>query len=67
MHVHTARGGKGSQPAASVRHRYSGIWVQSGTAGHGLVRHCPALLKIKKLRSNPRVTRIKPENSSRNV
>jgi hypothetical protein len=28
----------------SVRHRHSGISVQSGTAGHGLVRHCPAFL-----------------------
>jgi hypothetical protein len=29
--------------AASVRHWHSGIRVQSGTAGHGLVRHCTAL------------------------
>jgi hypothetical protein len=26
------------------RHRYSGIRVQSGTAGHGLFRHCSALV-----------------------
>jgi hypothetical protein len=31
------------QSAASVRHRHSGIRVQSGTASHGLVRHCPAM------------------------
>jgi hypothetical protein len=31
------------QSASSVQHRYSGIRVPSGTAGHGLVRHCPAL------------------------
>jgi len=30
--------------AASVQHRHSGIRVQSGTAGHGLVRYCPAML-----------------------
>ncbi len=32
--------------SASVRHRYSGIRVQSGTAGHGLVQHCPALIFV---------------------
>jgi hypothetical protein len=32
-------------PAASVRHRYSGIRVLSGTADHGLFRHCPAQIR----------------------
>jgi hypothetical protein len=29
--------------AASVRHRHCGIRVESGTAGHGLVQHCPTM------------------------
>jgi hypothetical protein len=34
-------------PASAFRHRHSGIRVQSGTAGHGLVRHCPAMERQK--------------------
>ncbi len=38
------------QSAALVRHRYSGIRVSPvRTAGHGLARHCPAMLVALKI------------------